>query len=396
MVAFEASFFYDVGHYADLEDWKTMNCYFIRNAVLLLTLLLIILMAIPAGALELVSEYSIPLKEKDRILGSLEGNYLVYGRPYVKMYNNRGKALFSKKLKNNVKPTLSPNGKYFGLITYADRSPTDLKTVKLEMFDQSGKFRWKIDKPAANAFLIADNGAFYGIEGTPGISPTKIHIYDQYGDRINILILDKYHGLSISPKGTKFIIDKARDGLEVYDSTGTLLDSLPVSKNYVIDRDERYIATFFQGIFRLYQDEKEVVSFKSPEMTIRDMAINVENNIVVLMAAKRLEVYELTTKKQLWEHRITDGSKWLNSLDLSNDARFIVCGLDVNGGNQLPKAERHVEGYLLLFTSNGKTMTRQKENYKIWGTGLPKGVFTTSSGSVLMQTREKLEKFRIK
>ena len=372
-----------------------MICRLVNYTAFLSILLLALMLALPAAALELVSEYSIPLMEKDRVLGSLEGNYMVYGRPEIKMYNNRGKILFSKKLTNNVKPTLSPNGKYLGLVTYADHSPTDLKTVMLEMFDQAGKYRWKLDKPAANTFMIADNGAFFGIEGTPGISPTRIHLYDQYGDRINILTIDDYHGFVISPMGAKFIVDKAKAGLEVYDDKGVLLGSLPVSRNYVFDRDERYLATFFQGVFKLYQDEKEVVTIQSSEMVIVDMAINVEQNLAVLMAAKRLEVYELTTQRLLWEHRITEETKWLTSLDLSDDGRFITCGLDVNGGSQVQKADRHVEGYLLLFTSNGKTMTREKENYKLWGTGFPKGVFTASSGSVMLQTREKLEKFKI-
>lgn len=369
---------------------------YVKKAKYLLTLTLILWMAVPVFSLDLVSEFSIPLREKDRILGSLESNFLVYGRPTITMYNIRGKSLFSRKLTNNVKPTLSPNGKILGLITYADRSPTDLKTVKLEMFDQAGVFQWKMNNPAPNAFFIADNGAIFGIEGVEGISPTRIHLFDRYGDLLNILTFDNYHGLVISPSGGKFIVNLARDGLEVYDSLGNLLSSLPVSKNFVFDRDDRYIGTFFQGVFRLYQDEKEVVSIKSPEMVIRDLALNVEEDLAVLMAAKRLEVYELTTRKQLWEYRLYEEKKWLSALDFSDDGRFIGCGLDINGGNQVPKPKRHVEGYLLLFSSNGKAFVRQRETYDIWATGLPKGVFSPSSASIILQTREKLEKFKIK
>jgi hypothetical protein len=374
-----------------------MNCNRAKTAGFLLTLLFFFLIAAtPAFTIVLVSDYKTPLKEKDRILGSMKENYLVYGRPNITMYSNTGQAVFSRKLKNNVKPTLSPNGKYLGLTTYADHSPTELRTLKFEMFDKVGNYRWKLVEPAANAFIIADNGAFFGIEGVEGIPPTKIHVYDQYGDVVNILDIKNYHGLLVSPSGGKFIIDRARAGLQVYDSMGVLLDSLPVSKDYVFDKDDRYIGTFFQGIFRLFQDGKEVTTIKSSEMVIREMEINIEKNLVVLMAGKRLEVYELTTKKLLWEYRFIEESKWFTDLDVSDDGRFIACGVDINGGTMVPKGKRHVEGYLFLFPISGKSLIREKETYELWASGLPRGVFSPSSGSVILQTREKLEKFRIR
>jgi len=370
-------------------DMKTSFC-------ILVTLGLLCSIATPAISANLASDFKILLKENDRILGSLRGNFLVYGRPNITMYNQQGEAVFSRKLTNNIKPTLSPNGKYMGLITYADHSPTDLNTMTFEKYDMAGKFLWKLSKPSANSFMIADNGAIFGIEGVKGISPTRIHLYDQYGDLLNILTLKTYHGIAIAPSGGKFIIDKARDGLEVYDSAGNYLAALPVSKNYIFDRDQRYIATFFQGLFHLFQDEKEVISFKATEVVIRDMYINVEQNLVVLMNLKRLEVYELTTKKRLWEYRLRDERLFFTSLDVSADGQYIACGVDVNGGTPVPKEKRHVEGYLYLFPRDGSSLDQHQESYTSWATGLPKAVFAASSQGVLVQTREKLEKLSIK
>lgn len=350
----------------------------------------------PAAAIQLVSEYSIPLKEKDRVLGSLQGNFLIYSRPDITMYNTRGREVFSRKLKNNVIPTMSPGGRHLGLVTYNDHSPTDLKTVKFEMYDQAGRLRWKLSDPVPNTFFITDSGTIFGVEGVEGISPTRLYLYDQFGDVINILVFKTYHGLEIAPSGRKFIVDKARGGLEVYDSLGTFLDTLPVSSNYVIDKDDRYIGVFFQNVFRLYQDEREVASINIQETVIRDMAIDVENNLVVFMAPKRLEIYELTTGRLLWEYRLIDGHKWFASLHLSDDSRFIACGVDINAGNQVPKEERHVEGFVYLFPGNGKTMFQHRETYRVWNSGLPRGVVSPSGGSLFVQTQEKLEKFRIK
>jgi hypothetical protein len=342
------------------------------------------------------SEFKVALKEKDRVLGSLSGNFIVYGRPYVAMYNNRGKKIFSKKVKNNIKPTLSPNGKYFALTTYADRSPTDFKAVKFSMYDPAGKFLWKMDNPKPKTFYIADNGAIFGLDGVEGIPQAKLYMYDQYGDIRSIVSMEAYHGMLISPGGGKVIIDKARGGLDVFDSLGTLLGTLPVSKNYAFDQDERYIATFFQGIFRLFQDEKEVAIIESPEQVIREMKINVEKNLAVLLAAKRLEIYELTTGRQIWEYQIPEGKQWFSSLDMSADGRFIAVGMDINRGNPVPKDERHIEGYVYLFPTTGKSSFRVKETYKLWSPGLPRGVFSPTGGSLMLQTREKLEKYKIK
>lgn len=350
----------------------------------------------PVPAANLVSEFKLPLKENDRVLGSLAGNFLVYGRPTITMYNKQGAPVFSRKLTNNVKPTLSPSGNYLGLITYADRSPTDLKTMSFERFDEAGNSQWKLSKPEANAFMIADNGAVFGIEGIKGISPTRIHLYGTNGDLRNTLTLKTYHGIAIAPSGGKFIIDQARGGLEVYDSVGTFLDTLPVSKNYIFDRDHRYIATFFQAVFRLFRDEKEVVSFRASDLVIKEMHINVEQNLAVLMSLKRLEVYDLSTRERLWEYRLRNEQLFFMSLDVTSDGEYIACGVDVSGGTPVPKEQRHVEGFLYLFPRDGSALDQHRETYKIYAKDLPKVAFSKDSSSVIIQTREKVEKFGMK
>ena len=132
-------------------------------------------------ASDLTSLFTIKLDEKDRVVGSLKGNFLVYGRPMINVYDDRGRQLSSRKLKNNVKPVLSPDGQYLGLVTYSDRSPTDLKTINLEVFDPNMRLLWKLPRPQANTFLLADNGTVFGIEGVEGIAGTRIHIYDRKG-----------------------------------------------------------------------------------------------------------------------------------------------------------------------------------------------------------------------
>ncbi len=349
-----------------------------------------------AEGLYLDKEYSITLEEKDRVLGSLRGNYAVYGRPDLTLYDKGGREIFSRTLKNNVKPTLSPEGRYLALVTYADRSPTDLKTVKLEMFDSTGAFLWQMAKPSANTFHITDKGTIFGIEGVKGIPPTRIHLYDQYGTLLNILIYKEFHGIKIAPSGGKFILDKARGGLDVYDSLGVLLFDLPVSEMYVFDTDDRYVGVFFQGLFRLYQDGEEVVQIKTRIQTLRDMAINVEEDLLVMMGVKRLEVYELVSRNMLWEYALRSQERSYSSLDVSPDGRLIACGIDVNAGTLVPKDKRHVEGYLFIFPRDGEKIVRHRVSYDLWGISLPKGVFSKSGDEIILQTRELITRFDLR
>jgi len=349
----------------------------------------------PVSALDLSTEFVIELKESDRVLGELEGNFLLYRKPDITMYNVRGNKLFTKKLKNNVRPVVSPNGKYVALVTFADHSPTDLKTASFEMYDQAGRQQWKMSQPAPNEFMIADNGAIFGIEGVKGIPPTRIHLYDQYGNLRNILTLKEYHGISISSSGGKLVIDRAAAGLDVYDSLGNLLVTLPAATDNVIDRDDRYIGTFFQGKFCLYQDEKEVKTIKSSEISLRDLALNVKQNLLLLMAPKRLEVFELTTGRLLWEYRLLESGEWFTRVDLSDDGRLIACGVDINRGSEVPKDQRHVEGYVYLFPISGQSMYKHKETYKIWGADMPRAVLSPTGGSFMLLTQERLQKFKL-
>lgn len=359
-------------------------------------LALILFGAATAYALKLEENYSIPLEKNSRVLGSLRNNYLIYTRPNIKMYNQRGRELFSRRLKNNVKPVLSPNGEHLGLITYADNSPTSLQTIKLELYDRNGKYRWKIDKPAPNEFMFTNSGRIFGIEGVLGIAPIRIHLYSEFGDLINILIFqDDFKGVEIAPSGNKFVVNRTFNGHFVYDSTGNLLKGIPECTNFCFDRDDRYFGVFFQKIFHLYQDEKEIKLIETEEYEIKDMAMNVEANVLVLLTKKMIEVYELTSGKQLWKYKFAEKDNQFTVLDLSENGEFLVCGLDKSKGIHALKKDRHTEGEIYLIPTNGKTMFRQRAKYKEWSPDFPKGFFGSGNRNVFMLTKEKLTRYRI-
>ncbi|MFH1699975.1 MAG: hypothetical protein ABIE07_05240 [Candidatus Zixiibacteriota bacterium] len=340
--------------------------------------------------------YSIPLDKSGRVIGSLRGNYLIYTRPNIKMYNNSGREIFSRSLKNNVKPKLSPNGEQLGLITYADNSPTSIKTIKFELFDRNGKYQWAMDMPAPNDFILTNSGKIFGIEGALGISPVRVHLFSEFGDLVNILTFeDDYKAIEITPNGKKFVIDRSYNGYFVYDSTGNLLKKIPECTKFVFDRDDRYFGVFFQKYFHLYQDENEIKAIETEEFEIKEMAMNVEANVLVLLSKSLIEVYELTSGKQLWKYQFADKDNRFTVLDLSDDGEFLVCGLDKSKGIKAPKEERHVEGEIYLIPTNGKTMFRQRANYKEWNPDFPKGFFGSGNRSVFMLTKEELIKYRI-
>lgn len=356
-----------------------------------------IVLASPRSLLasDLTSQFTIKLNEKDRVVGTLRGKVLVYGRPMIKMYDDRGRQLFSRKLKNNVKPVLSPDGGYVGLVTYADKSPTDLKTLQLEVFDPNLRLLWKLPRPKANTFLMADNGTVFGIEGVEGIASTRIHVYDRRGNKRQEIEVNNYQGMMFSPSGACFAVSRGNNGIDLYDSTGSVIATLPPAANYAFDADDRYVGTFSGGLFHLYQDGKEINIIRSSEKSLVDLAINRSANLAALLAPERLEVFDLTTGKLLWEAKLAEEERSFTSLDISRDGKGIVCGVDVSRGNAAPKESRHVEGYLYVYSVDGGKMIRRKETYAIWGVGLPR-VACSSDGSIILQTREKVEKFGIK
>lgn len=345
-------------------------------------------------AAEAVSQYKIALKEKDKIPGTGKGNILVYGRPYVVMYDETGKKLFSKKLKNNVKPTISMSGNYLGLITFADRSPTDLKTVSFRVYNSSGNSLYKIPKPASHSFIIGNNGAVYGIEGVKGISPAKIHFYNHETNPIKSPRFASYRAVLVSPSGERCLIDSG-DSLYVFGVNGDRLYSLPRGEKYRFDVNDQYVAWFSGGMFRLYKKDKLLTRIESTENSIIELAVDTEANIVVLMAQKHLEVYDLAEGRLLWEFRLLEKEKLFTSLAISPDGKRIACGIDINLGVDVPKSERHIEGYLYLFSVEGKMVYRHQEKYNRWRKGTPRVDFCNNSGAVLMITGEKIESFLV-
>jgi len=346
-----------------------------------------------AAESDLELKYSVKLEEKDRILGDLTGNFLIYGRPYIKMYDHDGNRLFSRRLKNNVKPVLSPAGKYLALVTYADHSPTELKTIKLELYNPKGERLLKIDKPAATLFELSDKGWFIGVEGVAGIAPNRVHIYDPSGKDIKTLIFQTFRKAVFAPAGDHIVVDKGSEGLELFDLQGNSVSSVPVCRNYLLSRDARYWACFGGGIFNLYQGDSLVKNLQVTPAEIIDMAFDIQSNLLVILAEKRLRLLDLVDGKLRWEYRLNEPEQYFTALSLSPDGRHVACGMDINRGDSIPKAERHIEGEALLFPVEGASPTRHSEKYTLWDIGLPRVALTASQNSLIIMTKEKVARY---
>jgi len=214
-----------------------------RMTLLLMTALLLFGVSGARAAFRFESQYKTTLTADDRVIGSLKGNYLVYDHPQITLYDPDGKKLFVKKIDYTARPILSPNGKHVAIVTYDSKSPTDLKTLRIDFLDLAGKKQWTFNKPTPNSFMLGNNGAIFGIEGVEGLSPTRVHLFDQFGALLNMLTFKEYRGLAISPSGLKLAVDDGKDGLFVYDSTGNQLAILPSAKQYVFDNDDRYLGS---------------------------------------------------------------------------------------------------------------------------------------------------------
>lgn len=358
-------------------------------------LILILTLSEALKAQELQARFKIPLKENDRVLGTLEGNFVVYGKPYIAMYNNQGQKLWSRKLKNNVKPYLSDNGDFLALVTYADRSPTDLRAMKLEMFQPNGNRRYSISKPAATNYHISNRGMVIGVEGVPGIPPIRLHLYDASGNRITLLNFENYRGLSFSPAGDRFLVDRGPDGLGIFSSSGQPQYTLHPGTYFTFDRTGEYVGIFTEGYLGLYKGEEKVSQINFIETEIVDMAINIEAGVLVLLGQKNLGVFEPLTGKPIKELRLNEREKSFASLDLSNDGNTIVCGVDVNNGSEVPKNQRHSEGYAYIYQNKGNSLILHREKYDSWRIGLPKAVLSPGDNSLMFLTAETIKKLTL-
>ena len=367
-----------------------------RIAAPLMIAILLVSASGARAAFKFESQYKTVLTADDHVLGSLKSNYLVYDHPQITLYDSDGKKLFIKKIDYSSRPVISPNGKHVVVVTYDSKSPTDLRTLRVDFYDLAGKKQWTFNKPTPNTFMLADNGAIFGIEGVEGLSPTRIHMFDQFGSLLNMLTFKAYRGLAISPSGLKLAVDNGKEGLFVYDSVGNQLAVLPSAKQYVFDNDDRYLGTFADGVFRLYQDQKVVQTIKTPEPVMVQIAINVQKNLVALMATKRVALYELVSGNMIWEFRVQEPDRMFTTVDLADNGKIIVCGMDVNNGSTIPKEKRHSKGYIYVFAADGKTLTPWPESYALWGIGFPKAAVNANGSSMMVLTREKIEKVLIK
>ncbi len=344
---------------------------------------------------ELKSVFVHKLEPKDQVLGDVTGNFIVYGRPHVSVFNAKGEALFSRKLTNNIKPAISDNGEFVGLATYADRNPTSLKTTDFALFNPSGSRIGHIDKPSANNFKIASNGTILATEGTAGLPPTFVYIYSKNGDRRTMLKYQSYHALVISPSGKRFAVDKGPEGMEIYNDQGESIVELPSYESYAFDNRKDFFGVFADAELSIYDDKEILHTLRAAEYRIIDVQFDVDADVAAIMSERRLEVYRISSGQLLWELRLPNDEKWFTSIAISPDGKKIAAGIDINLGPDVPKESRHVEGDLYLFSVDGQLLARHRENYQLWSKGIPYVCFSDDD-EVVVVTREKIEKFEIR
>lgn len=340
------------------------------------------------------SKYKIELSGEHKVLGSLRGNYLIQSKSSAKLVSLEGVPLFSKPIDGQIRPILSSNGQYFGLVHYATGG--EARVEKIEFFDTAGKIVWTFNKPEPRAFAIANNGYLFGIDDVKQGTAKRIHLFDQFGMLLNIINCPTYAGLETAPSGNRFLIAMPGRGLAVYDTTGTERMVLPWADVYTFDNEELYVGTWQDGAFHLFQEDREVKTIPLRNREISHMVLSVAKDRVILMGPKYLGVFALISGNMLWETMLEEKERKFVSLDMSKNGRFIACGVDNDRGEGVPAEKRHQDSFIYLFSADGKILTPRQVFYSRWAAGFPRVVFSPSGGSITLQTGDKIEKLAIR
>lgn len=338
----------------------------VRNAALLILLLL----AGSATANEPGLVRSIATSDFTRAVVRPDGSSLGVTREGVIKQDAAGRQRYLTRLRGNQKATLARHSGVFGVTTFADNAPSTLSAFAFELYDESGKSLFRLEKPAATEFLISDDGRWVlGIEGGDEMRESKLHLCDARGQAVFSWTVPYLSDISMPAGGIRFFA-ASKGELQAFSYAGG--DPHPIGRFEIFATGDggRYVALCGAGSMALYQDEKLVFTAPCDLARIRSAAVSPDGQYIAVAGLDRLELYERQKGTRLWT--VTSGKPELQfvSVDLAGAPHAILAGLDFDPGTD-SQTGRHTSGAVFMLNLAGELIWRDDFAYTSWNVRVP-------------------------
>lgn len=340
--------------------------------------------------------FELPIAGKTTFGSILDGNLIVSSPEGFRVLTPDGKESYRTNLQPTQGLVASQNGKFFGIITYSEAASPDFLTAEsFDFYYANGNKLLKIENPEVSDFRISNQAnLLVGVSGGEGTRKSRLVVYNDTARVIKSLEIGFLEGISFSKNGKYVFVNSGKDGLLAFDEAGNLKANFGLCENFTISSDGEYVATIFSDSLKFYHKGKPTGNALNVNPLIREMSFSPENKYLTIIDKKNLFVFEVQTRKLLWQYSLDKPELSFVSVDISGNAEKIITGIDFDKGRKVAPEERHTTGLIYLFDKEGKITWEKDLSYKLWSASFPQVQFSSDGTRFSVITREKIYLFR--
>jgi len=300
-----------------------------------------------------------------------DGSALVVTREGVIRRDAAGGQKYILRLKGNQRVTHADGADVFGVVTYADNSPSTLHCYRFDVYDGSGTRQFRLEKPEATEFRISGDGRWIvGIAGGDGMLEAQLFLYDSKGEVQSTWTVPYLSDLTLPASGDRFFA-ASRGNLLAFSYSGGPPHPLGRFEVFASSEDGTYAVLCGAGSVALYEQNRLSFLVSSDLTQPRAVGLSGDGAYLAVAASDRLELFSGTKGELLWT--VTSGRPGLRftSVDLRLAPSLILAGLDFDPGPAAEAAQRHRSGAVFLFDEGGELVWRDELTYKNWNFHVP-------------------------
>lgn len=318
-----------------------------------------------------------------------DGSALAVNREGVIRRDAAGSQRYLARVRGNQNVTLTRKSGVFGVTTFADNAPSTLHASAFDLYDESGKRLFRLEKPQATEFMISDDGRWIlGIAGGDEMRESKLHLFDAKGAPVTSWLVPYLSDLTMPAGATRFFA-ASKGVLQAYSYAGGDPHAIGRFETFGTGGQGRYVVLCGAGSVAMYQDEKLVFTAPTELETPRVAAVSSDGFHVVVAGQDRLELFECSKGEKIWT--VTSGRPELQfiSVDLSGGPDAILAGLDFDPG-ALSDALRHTSGAVFLLGQSGELRWRDDFKYSAWNVRVPAVRYLGPGGQIEVELAKEI------
>ncbi len=299
-----------------------------------------------------------------------DGSSLAVVKEGVILQDAAGLQKYITRLRGNQRVVLARQGACYGVTTYADNAPSTLRAAAFELYNETGKRLYRLEKPDASEFVVSEDGRWViGIAGGEEMHQSRLLLFDAQGTLVTSWAVPYLSDL-VLPKGSTRFFAASRGLLSAYDFMPGEPHPIGRFEAFGTAAGGRFVALCGAGSLALYQEEKLVFTAASEVTHPISVSVSNDGGYIAVAGGDRLELFERDSRSRLWT--VTSGQSELRfiSVDLGGGPDAILAGLDFDSGPEAA-ADRHTRGAVFLIDRAGSLLWRDDLTYSEWGIRYP-------------------------